>query len=300
MELLVTNDLEHLDISSGAMRKDVGREIVDEALPKLLKLYSKYNVKSTFFVLGSFARLFPEAVELISKAGHEIGSHGFSHEVQHGFDVMTYNEQYRHLKYSKHLLEKLSNQEVISFRSPALRINSDTVRALEDSGYLIDSSVCPRRLDSFFSYGTSSKLGWLDCPKETYQMSEESPFKRGNSKILEIPVSASVFGFVGSTMRVSPFIFKFIRNSVARNSIKYRTPCVFLFHPNELIKHQNRAIKQRSDNFFSFLFKDFLRTRLKSRNLGEKSFRLLESMLYKFKKADFEFMTLKSYYEHGN
>ena len=52
---------------------------VVETTPVLLELFSKYNVKSTFFVVGYFAEKFPKLINEIQEGGHEIASHSFSH-----------------------------------------------------------------------------------------------------------------------------------------------------------------------------------------------------------------------------
>ena len=47
--------------------------------PQLLDLLARYNVKSTFFVVGKFARLCPGLVKEISVRGHVVGNHTDSH-----------------------------------------------------------------------------------------------------------------------------------------------------------------------------------------------------------------------------
>ena len=292
----MTNDLEHFDISSGNLNYRVGDEIRDIALPKLLDLYSKYNVKSTFFVLGSFALKYPDSIKMIAERGHEIASHGFSHAVEHGFDVLNSDEQIRHLRSSKYLLEHISGQEVISFRSPALRMNTNMGNSLEKSGFLIDSSICPKRIDSFISYGTKNKINWLNAPSKSYLIKIENIFEKGNSSILEIPISSSVFGFIGSTMRASPYIFEKVKNYIFNNSIKdFKVPAVFLFHPNELLSYRKSVIQRRSKNFLGYLLKDYLRAKIKSKNLGQNCYNLLEKLLIESESRGFKFITMKQY-----
>ena len=45
----------------------------------LLDLFSKHNVKATFFVVGYIAEKFPNLVNEIQEKGHEIASHSYSH-----------------------------------------------------------------------------------------------------------------------------------------------------------------------------------------------------------------------------
>lgn len=54
----------------------VGNSDIDSILETL----DKYNVKATFFLLGSWADDYIEEVQKIYDAGHEIGNHGYSHK----------------------------------------------------------------------------------------------------------------------------------------------------------------------------------------------------------------------------
>jgi peptidoglycan-N-acetylglucosamine deacetylase len=48
-------------------------------VPRLLALLEEYTLPATFFVPGWTADRYPEAVEKILAAGHEIGHHGYTH-----------------------------------------------------------------------------------------------------------------------------------------------------------------------------------------------------------------------------
>src|SRR6195256_1457732 len=61
------------DISRGIFAGEVGSR-------RLLKLFDKYGLKTTWFIPGHSIETFPEETELIVEAGHEIGMHGYSHE----------------------------------------------------------------------------------------------------------------------------------------------------------------------------------------------------------------------------
>jgi peptidoglycan/xylan/chitin deacetylase (PgdA/CDA1 family) len=49
------------------------------AVPRLLELLDEYGLPATFFVPGLTADRYPETVERIAAAGHEIGHHSYSH-----------------------------------------------------------------------------------------------------------------------------------------------------------------------------------------------------------------------------
>jgi peptidoglycan-N-acetylglucosamine deacetylase len=46
---------------------------------RLLEVLAKHNVLATFFLIGRYARQRPEVVREISRAGHAIGNHTFTH-----------------------------------------------------------------------------------------------------------------------------------------------------------------------------------------------------------------------------
>ncbi|KAH6963031.1 hypothetical protein DER45DRAFT_625131 [Fusarium avenaceum] len=47
---------------------------------RMLKLFDKYNIKTTWFIPGHSLETFPEECAMVRDAGHEIGLHGYSHE----------------------------------------------------------------------------------------------------------------------------------------------------------------------------------------------------------------------------
>src|SRR5438128_2066850 len=61
------------DISRGLFAGEVGSL-------RLLKLFDKYGLKTTWFIPGHSIETFPEETKKIVDAGHEIGMHGYSHE----------------------------------------------------------------------------------------------------------------------------------------------------------------------------------------------------------------------------
>ena len=61
------------DISRGIFAGEVGT-------PRLLRLFDKLGIKTTWFIPGHSIDTFPEETKQIVDAGHEIGMHGYSHE----------------------------------------------------------------------------------------------------------------------------------------------------------------------------------------------------------------------------
>lgn len=47
--------------------------------PRILQMLADADAKATFFVIGSFARKWPELVRQVAAAGHDIGNHTYTH-----------------------------------------------------------------------------------------------------------------------------------------------------------------------------------------------------------------------------
>jgi len=48
--------------------------------PALLEILAEEQVSATFFIIGAHAENHPDLLEQVARAGHTIGSHGFSHQ----------------------------------------------------------------------------------------------------------------------------------------------------------------------------------------------------------------------------
>lgn len=295
---LLTNDVETTSILNNCLSDKTGEVVLKEGIPLLLDLYAEYDIKTTFFFTGNIAEKFPEVVKMILPYGHEVASHGYSHEVNKAFDVLILNEQIDHLKKSKKILENISGQEVISFRAPAARVNRDTAVALKEAGFKIDSSVASQRFDMFLSFGSIKKLNWLITPRKPYFTDENNLWKRGSGDILEIPISALLMPYIGTTLRIFPWISRQLRRILTLESSMIQKPIVFLTHPNEFIDEESdgKKIARRSDNLISHLFSDVIRRKLKLKNLGIKALPLYQKEIEFFKDHEFEFVTCKEYY----
>jgi len=299
---LFTNDVESTSIWFNSLRDKTATKVLYNGLPILLDIYEKYNIKTTFFITGYIAKLLPEVVKKVFDKGHEIGSHGLSHEKKHGFDVLDYRTQLYHLKESKKILEDITGKKIISFRSPALRMSDNTVNALEEAGYKIDSSVASQRFDMLMSFGSKQKIKWLTSPRLPYQASRKSIFKKGNSKIVEVPLTAFGFPYLGTTLRVFPNITNIQKYFFHLETLWNNKPIVFDIHPNEFIDESNepRKIERRSNNLFSSFFQDILRSTLKVKNLGEKAIPLYEKQIIFFKNKGYTFTSIKNYVKEQN
>jgi peptidoglycan/xylan/chitin deacetylase (PgdA/CDA1 family) len=296
---IFTNDVETTSILNHKLRDNTAEYLVLQGMPRLLDLYERYSVKGTFFFTGYVAKLRPKLVRMASGKGHEIGSHGMNHRVEQAFDILPFDTQVDHLKGSKEILEDICGQEVVSFRAPAARANYNLPRALEEAGFKIDSSVSSQRLDMMFSFGSLKKLNWITAPRLPYFADRYNIFKRGASSILEIPISAFGFPYIGTFMRIAPSLNRLTRYLLYLETLLNHRPFVFLTHPNEFIDEDREegVSQRRGKTLVSYLLGDLLRHRLKVRNLGQAALPLLERELSFFSKRGFSFVTCRDCYE---
>ena len=291
----MTNDVETTSIVNGGLRDETGLKVWKEGLPMLLDLYDRYGVRATFFYIAGFARQHPEIVRMVQEHGHEIACHGLTHRHDKAFDVMPYQEQLEHLTTAKKILEDIAGEEVVSFRAPALRVSSDTPRALIEAGFRYDSSVAPQRMDMFMSLGSKNKLQWFGAPRRPYRASETNLARKGDSVITEVPVSSFVFPYIGTFMRISPSLNALTRRLLYWETRNTTKAVNFLIHPNEVITEEDLHLKtqRRASSYVGYLLSDVLRRRLKQKNLGNDALQLFEKEIRFWKDKGYDFKSIR-------
>lgn len=299
---LMTNDVETTSIVNHCLSDETARYVLNQGMPRLLDMYERYGVKATFFFTGYIAKLYPKVVKMAFESGHEIGSHGLTHETNKAFDILLPEEQLSHLRQSKQILEDLIGEEVISFRAPAARVNKGFPMVLTEAGFKIDSSVSSQRFDMMFSFGALQKLHWITAPRRAYFTQSDNIFLQGKSDILEIPISAFGFPYIGTFMRIAPILNRITRRMLYAETLFNGRQFVFLTHPNEFIDEprDNKPIQRRASNPVSYLLGDVIRHQLKVHNLGSEALPLLEHELKFFKDHGFQFLSCKDLYENVN
>ena len=188
-------------------------------------------------------------------------------------------------------------QEVISFRAPALRVSNITARALIETGFRIDSSIASQRFDFFLSFGSKQKLNFLTAPRLPYRTKTNNIFAKGDSPLVEVPLSATLLPFVGTTMRMMPGLTSLQQKLLHLESGINAKPVVFGVHPNEFIDEssEERVINRRSSNPIAYLLTDYLRANLKVKNLGPKGIGVYEEFIKFYVNKAYSMPTVKEY-----
>ncbi len=96
------------DIQRGIFASEVGNI-------RLLNLFKKYNLKTSFFIPGHSIETFPDQVKRIVDEGHEIGAHGYLHENP---IAMTPTQEEAVLVKCIDLIEKLSGKKPRGYVAP--------------------------------------------------------------------------------------------------------------------------------------------------------------------------------------
>lgn len=108
-----------------------------EGIPRILRLLSKYDLPSTFFIPGYTADHHPDVVRSIAAAGHEIGHHGYLHEPP---NFLPPEEERVVIERGLEALERVVGKRPKGFRSPSAELSNATLSLLTEYGFDYDSS----------------------------------------------------------------------------------------------------------------------------------------------------------------
>ena len=119
------------DIQRGIFASEVG-------VPRLLRLFKKYNLRTSFFIPGHSIETFPHQCKHIVDEGHEIGAHGYMHENP---IAMTPTQEEAVLARSVEIIEHLSGRRPRGYVAPWWEMSSSTAALLQQYGFRYDHSV---------------------------------------------------------------------------------------------------------------------------------------------------------------
>jgi polysaccharide deacetylase family protein (PEP-CTERM system associated) len=197
---------------------------------KILDLFRTHDAKATFFVLGWVADHFPDVVKMIEAEGHEIGTHGYYHNLLTNMTPSQFEED---LEKSLISIGKLTKQKIIGHRASNFTIVESTLWALEilhKYGIEYDSSVFPIKRER---YGIAKYPN-----RQPHQMH----FQNGK-QITEIPLSTLGLGNKllpisgGGYLRLYPYA---VTDRYIEQKNQHGLPAMVYFHPWEFDTEQKR------------------------------------------------------------
>lgn len=108
------------------------------AVPRIKDLLDSFGIKATFFVPAVVAMLHPEEQKSLAEEGHEIGIHGWIHELNS--QLPPENERELQMR-SADQLEKITGVRPVGIRTPSWDFSQHTLAISREMGLLYDSSL---------------------------------------------------------------------------------------------------------------------------------------------------------------
>lgn len=165
------------DISRGMFAGEVGA-------PRLLKLFEKYNLKTTWFVPGHSLETFPEQMQEVALCGHEIGVHGYSHENP---IAMTREQETAILDHCIDLVTQVSGKRPTGYVAPWWEFSPVTNELLLERGIKYDHSLMH---NDFHPYYVRVGDSWTKIDYSKHPSHWMKPLVRGKeTPLVEIPAN---------------------------------------------------------------------------------------------------------------
>lgn len=100
--------------------------------PSILDTLKQNNLKVTFFIMGPWAKKFPEVAQRMVADGHEIASHGYRHE---NYGDMTPEWVKDDIQKSHALIKEVTGVEPTLIRPPNGHYSQKSLKATDELGY---------------------------------------------------------------------------------------------------------------------------------------------------------------------
>lgn len=189
---------------------------VEDNTRRLMDIFDEAEVKATFFVLGWVADRNRGLVKEIAQRGHEVASHGYSHQLIYNQTPEQFREETIR---SKELLEDIIQMPVRGYRAASYSITKKTLWALDilaEAGFVYDSSIFPIRHDRYgipdakevpHLLKTPSGHSLLEFPLSTAQIINYKLPVAGGGYFRLYPYALTKAGLAQINRRQQPFIF---------------------------------------------------------------------------------------------
>jgi peptidoglycan-N-acetylglucosamine deacetylase len=107
-------------------------------VPRILTLLGQHGVKASFYVPAVAALTYPDEQRRVVAEGHEIGIHGWIHELN---SVLPYEVERDLMMRSADTLEKITRVRPVGLRTPSWDFSPRTLAIEKEMGLLYDSSL---------------------------------------------------------------------------------------------------------------------------------------------------------------
>ncbi len=214
-------------LDAGAAPRELRDVVARRALPRFAELFERRGIAATFFVvaediddgaLGRMARGTRATYADLVRAGHELGSHSYSHP----YDLARWPRDRAgdEIRRAHDLVGELAGR-VRGFRAPGYDLSPAMVEELLELGYLYDSSLFPAPgyyaakaviMAAMRAVGRASGAVLTSprarvAPASPYRPSARAPWRRGNAELIELPVAVTPFvraPAIGTSLLLAP------------------------------------------------------------------------------------------------
>ena len=139
-EVISTPLIEEEKVYDGVVYLTFDDGPVQEITPQILDTLKKYNVKATFFMLGSYAKRNPELTKRVYDEGHTVASHSHTHQKSMFTSLNNFKKE---IDDSVNALEEITGDKIKYFRIPyGTKIGQDYKDYLAEKGLTIVKWNC--------------------------------------------------------------------------------------------------------------------------------------------------------------
>jgi len=170
------------EISRGMFCSGVG-------IDRLLMLFDKYNIKTTWFCPAHSIETFPEQHAKVRDAGHELGLHNYTHELP---ILLSVEQEKDVLVRSIDVLQRFTGKKPRGYTAPGWTPSKNTVKLLEELGVEYDHSFMAHDCQIFYAPDFSDQ-DWIGPNFSQPAGSWMSPLQKFKaSSIPCVPASVSL------------------------------------------------------------------------------------------------------------
>jgi len=165
------------DISRGMFAGEVG-------VPRLLELFRRHDMKTSWFIPGHSIETFPEQTAAVAAAGHEIGIHGYSHENP---IAMSREQETEVLDRCIDLVTEVTGRRPTGYVAPWWEFSRVSNELLLERGIKYDHSLMHRDFECYYVRVGDS---WTPIDYSQPASSWMKPLERGEeTDLVEIPAN---------------------------------------------------------------------------------------------------------------
>ena len=158
-------------------------------VPRILDFLKERELDATFFVPGHTVESFPDEVDAILQAGHEVAHHSYAHIDP---SLQTPDEERADMERALEVLGRIGVKP-LGFRAPSADLSEATLPLVEEHGFLYDSSLMADDYRPFH-------------PRIGDQVARGVPLVRGReSTVWELPLSFELDDWVHFQFNFDPY-----------------------------------------------------------------------------------------------